>query len=115
MPRGQAVGVGPGPPLCFEQSLCGAIDVEAPRGEQAHVPPLADRVGRALARFEDDRGQAAFDQMRGGGEADRAGADHGDRGDRASGGVRHGGLLESRVTAGLAVASTHLTNISNYC
>ena len=42
------------------------------------MPPLADRRARAVAGFEDGEGQAALVQVRGGGQADRAGADHHD-------------------------------------
>ena len=41
--------------------------------------PLPDRGGRAVAGFEDGERQAALGEVRGGGQADRAGADDDDR------------------------------------
>ncbi len=43
-----------------------------------HVPPLPHRGGRAVASFQDGVRDAAFGEVGGGGEADRAGADDDD-------------------------------------
>jgi hypothetical protein len=52
------------------------------------VTPLPYGGSRVLAGLEDDEPQAAFGQLRGGGEADRAGADDHD----GQGLIRAGGL-----------------------
>ena len=51
------------------------IDVVFPWREQLDVAPLAHGVADIVAGFQHDRLQAALQHMRGGGEADRAGAD----------------------------------------
>ena len=48
------------------------------RAKDTHMRPFEERCADALAALEDDRSQSAINQMRGGGKADRAGADHRD-------------------------------------
>ena len=65
-----------GPAAGLQQAPGRGVDVVAPRAEQPHVPPLVDRRRDARPGLEDDEVDAAFGQMRGRGQADRAGADH---------------------------------------
>jgi len=62
----------------IEQAARGRIDVVPPRRKDPHMPPLDERCADAVAALEDHGAQSAHDQMRGGGKADRAGADHRD-------------------------------------
>ena len=74
---GQGRGPGRFPAGGFEQADGGGVDVVPPRGEQPDVAPLLDGGARGGAGFEDQRFQAAFDQVGRGGQAHGAGADHG--------------------------------------
>ena len=75
---GVLVGVGAEPTVGGEQTAGGRVDVVAPRREQLDVGPVADAGGDVVADFEHDERDASFVEVGGGGEADRAGADHGD-------------------------------------
>src|SRR5690606_32555791 len=44
------------------------VDVELPRGEQAHVPPLLDRRTDRRTGLQHQERQSPFDQVRGGRE-----------------------------------------------
>ena len=74
--------------------LGGAIDDVAPRREQRHVAPVGDGRRRLVAALEHERLEAALEEMRCGGEADRAGADD-DDGKGLDLALRHDGLLTS--------------------
>ena len=77
-PVGSAVGLGRIPAGGIEQRARGRIDVVAPRRKHPHMRPFAERRADAVAALEDQRAQAARNEMRGRGKADRAGADDGD-------------------------------------
>ena len=47
-----------------QQSFRSLVDVIGPGREHAHVRPLPHRVSSAVARFQHDRLQAAFESMR---------------------------------------------------
>ena len=79
------VGLGRIPARGRKQPRRRAIDIVLPWREQLNVAPLAHRVTDAGAGFQDDRQQAPLQHMGGGGEADRAGSDDGDRLDFALG------------------------------
>jgi hypothetical protein len=80
------------PALAFEQLARRAVDIEAPGREQAYMANRLQMRGRAVTGFEDLHGQATAQQLGGGGQADGAGADHGNR---ETGGNKggHGWLL----------------------
>ncbi len=90
---GEFVVVGAGPAGFGEQAGGGRVDVEPPRGEEPDVPPLPDGRRGPVAGLEDGEGDPALAQVGGGGEADRARADHDHRqggvhlGDRRSGSI----------------------------
>ena len=65
-------------PWRSSSSTADRVEVELPRREHAHVPPLADAGADRVAGLEHERLQAAGEQVRRGGQADRAGADHRD-------------------------------------
>ena len=67
----------------IEEAARGRVDELGPRGEEAHVRPLAHGRAGVRAGLEDDDVHAALDGVRGGGQPDGAGADDDD-------GVLHG-------------------------
>ena len=69
----------------IEEAARRRVDELGPRGEEAHVRPLAHGRAGVRAGLEDDDVEAALDGVRGGGEARGSGADDDD-------GVRHGVL-----------------------
>ena len=64
--------------LIGEQGARGRVDIVVPGREDADMAPFEDRGADTAAFFEEGRAQAALDQTRGGGEADRTGSDHRD-------------------------------------
>ena len=75
---GVLVGVGGDPAVGLEQPSGGGVDVVAPRREQLDMRPFADAGGDVVADLEHDERDVALVEVGGGGEADRAGPDHGD-------------------------------------
>jgi hypothetical protein len=65
------------PAVRAQDGGCRRIDVEAPRREHAHMPPVADVSSDGVAGFVELHRHAAREEVRGGREADRAGADDG--------------------------------------
>ena len=65
------------PAMGLEQRAGRRVGVVLPRREQADVAPIADVGGDGRAGLVDLHGQAALDQVGGGGQADRACADDG--------------------------------------
>ncbi|GIH73484.1 hypothetical protein Mth01_57370 [Sphaerimonospora thailandensis] len=76
---GQPLGVGFVPSGGLEQAAGGGVDVVLPRAEDPHVSPPRDRRPGPLPRLQDEEVQAALGQVGGGGQPDRARADHHDR------------------------------------
>lgn len=75
-----------------QQLLGGRVDDLAPGGEQPHVRPLAHRRCGDRAGLQDQRGEAAVDQVGGGSESGGTGPDH-DDGQLGGGRRVHGRLL----------------------
>ena len=84
---GALVGCGPGSGG-LEQTSGRRVDELGPRGEQAHVRPLADGRSRVDAGLEHDEVHAALGCVGGGGQPDGTCSDDDDR-------VGHGVLLDS--------------------
>ncbi len=62
----------------LEQGTGGRVGVVLPWREQADMTPVADVGGDRSTGLIELHGQAALDQVGGGGQSDGAGADHGD-------------------------------------
>jgi hypothetical protein len=94
---GQLAVVGAHPAGVGEQPGRGGVDVEAPRGEEPDMTPMAYGRSRLIAGLENDEADPSFGQVRGGGETDRPGADNhdGQRRVDASGGRRPGHITLS--------------------
>lgn len=69
------VGIGRRPPLCCKKGTRGGIRVEGPWREHPHMAPGADNVADLSTGFQDQRIDAAGEELRGGCQADGTGAD----------------------------------------
>ena len=80
MPGGQHIAGRLLPAVLAQDRLRALVDVETPGREEAHMAPSAhiDRAAR-VGSFIEFHGDAARDQMGGGGEPDGTGTDDGDR------------------------------------
>ena len=67
------------PAVTIEKRRRGGVNAVAPRREDANMAPIPQVRADRGAGFIELHRHAARDQMRGGGEADRAGPDHGNR------------------------------------
>src|SRR3546814_3323985 len=80
------------------------VDVVDPGREQLHMTPVAHMGGNVIRRFQQPDGDAARNQMGGGGKADRAGPDDNDwpcfggRSGRGGGDGVHVGSLDRKST-----------------
>ena len=73
------VGRRQSPTVTIEERRRSLVDAVAPRREDADMTPVADVRADRQAGLIDLHRQAASDEMRGGGQTDRAAADHGNR------------------------------------
>ena len=87
-PRGQPVRGRRRPTRLGQEGRRGGVDEAAPGGEEADVSPRPDGGAGAVAGLEDERRRPPTEQVGGGGEADRPGADDGD-GERLRGRGEH--------------------------
>jgi hypothetical protein len=76
---GKGVRVWGFPTPGFKQPAGRSIHVEPPWREHAHMAPFADGAAGFGPGFKDARAQTAFNEVSGGGEADWATPDDGDR------------------------------------
>jgi hypothetical protein len=76
---GSSIRLGRLPAGRFEQPGHRRVDVVAPGREQPHVAVVEQAGADRRRGFQDEERDAAVDQLGGRGEADRAGAEHGDR------------------------------------
>jgi hypothetical protein len=91
---GKGVRVWGFPTLGFKQPAGRSIQIESPRRKHAHMAPFANGGAGFGPGFKDARAQTAFNEVSGGGEADWATPDDGDR----QGAIKADGIWHRQIS-----------------